>query len=30
MYVLDRQGKVISNYRKTFLYETDEKWASEG
>jgi protein N-terminal amidase len=23
-------GKVISNYRKTFLYYTDETWASEG
>jgi predicted amidohydrolase len=24
------EGKVISTYQKTFLYETDENWAIEG
>ncbi|KAF2128464.1 carbon-nitrogen hydrolase [Dothidotthia symphoricarpi CBS 119687] len=24
------QGKILSNYRKSFLYYTDETWASEG
>ncbi|KAI8333089.1 carbon-nitrogen hydrolase [Chlamydoabsidia padenii] len=27
---IDRQGNLIKTYRKTFLYETDELWASEG
>lgn len=28
--VVDEEGKVIHNYRKRFLYYTDESWASEG
>lgn len=28
--VVDEQGNVLVNYRKTFLYYTDETWASEG
>ncbi|RDW74330.1 putative protein N-terminal asparagine amidohydrolase [Aspergillus mulundensis] len=28
--VLDEQGNTLLNYRKTFLYYTDETWASEG
>lgn len=28
--VVDQTGKVIHNYRKRFLYYTDETWASEG
>jgi protein N-terminal amidase len=24
------EGKLISTYQKTFLYETDENWAIEG
>ena len=24
------KGKFLFNYRKTFLYETDYKWAKEG
>ncbi|KAL6233848.1 hypothetical protein BDW75DRAFT_214085 [Aspergillus navahoensis] len=28
--VLDEQGNILLNYRKTFLYYTDETWASEG
>lgn len=28
--VVDEQGNVLANYRKTFLYYTDETWASEG
>lgn len=28
--VVDEAGKVIHNYRKRFLYYTDESWASEG
>ncbi|KAL4733859.1 carbon-nitrogen hydrolase [Aspergillus similis] len=28
--VLDEQGNMLLNYRKTFLYYTDETWASEG
>lgn len=27
---VDPEGTVVTNYRKTFLFETDEKWASEG
>ena len=29
-YVIDREGKLFCNYRKTFLFETDKVWASEG
>ncbi|KAL3471408.1 carbon-nitrogen hydrolase [Aspergillus californicus] len=28
--VVDEQGEVLVNYRKMFLYYTDETWASEG
>ncbi|KAL4784622.1 carbon-nitrogen hydrolase [Aspergillus varians] len=28
--VVDEEGNVLLNYRKTFLYYTDETWASEG
>ncbi|KAL4792358.1 carbon-nitrogen hydrolase [Aspergillus venezuelensis] len=28
--VVDEKGSVLLNYRKTFLYYTDETWASEG
>ncbi|KAL4900171.1 hypothetical protein BDW74DRAFT_162225, partial [Aspergillus multicolor] len=28
--VLDEQGNILLNYRKTFLYYTDESWATEG
>ncbi|KAL2818460.1 carbon-nitrogen hydrolase [Aspergillus cavernicola] len=28
--VVDEQGEVLLNYRKTFLYYTDDTWASEG
>lgn len=28
--VVDEDGKVIHNYRKSFLYFTDETWATEG
>ncbi|KAL4806132.1 carbon-nitrogen hydrolase [Aspergillus unguis] len=28
--VVDEEGTVLVNYRKTFLYYTDETWASEG
>ncbi|KAI9372545.1 carbon-nitrogen hydrolase [Aspergillus egyptiacus] len=28
--VIDERGEVILNYRKAFLYYTDETWASEG
>lgn len=28
--VVDEQGNILVNYRKTFLYYTDETWASEG
>ncbi|KAL5356548.1 carbon-nitrogen hydrolase [Aspergillus floccosus] len=28
--VVDERGEVILNYRKTFLYYTDETWAAEG
>lgn len=28
--VIDETGEVIHNYRKSFLYFTDESWASEG
>ncbi|CAI7571823.1 unnamed protein product [Penicillium manginii] len=28
--VVDETGEVIHNYRKSFLYYTDESWASEG
>jgi len=28
--VIDEKGEVIHNYRKSFLYYTDESWASEG
>ncbi len=29
-YVIDRQGNLVLNYRKHYLYETDHKWAEEG
>jgi protein N-terminal amidase len=28
--VVDENGEVVANYRKTFLYFTDETWAAEG
>ncbi|KAF9894058.1 Carbon-nitrogen hydrolase [Aspergillus nanangensis] len=28
--VVDQKGEVVLNYRKTFLYYTDETWATEG
>jgi len=28
--VVDRNGDVVANYRKSFLYYTDEAWAEEG
>ncbi|KAL4890365.1 carbon-nitrogen hydrolase [Aspergillus ambiguus] len=28
--VVDERGEVLLNYRKTFLYYTDETWAAEG
>lgn len=28
--VVNRDGETISNYRKSFLYYTDSKWALEG
>ncbi|KAE8350948.1 carbon-nitrogen hydrolase, partial [Aspergillus coremiiformis] len=28
--VVDENGEVLHNYRKTFLYYTDETWAAEG
>ncbi|ORZ14116.1 carbon-nitrogen hydrolase [Absidia repens] len=27
---VNRQGELVKTYRKAFLYETDENWASEG
>ena len=30
MYIIDRNGKLIDNYRKTFLYEPDYKFCREG
>jgi protein N-terminal amidase len=27
---VNREGETIANYRKSFLYYTDEKWALEG
>jgi predicted amidohydrolase len=27
---VNRKGELIKTYRKAFLYETDELWASEG
>lgn len=27
---MDKDGKTIANYRKSFLYYTDETWAHEG
>jgi protein N-terminal amidase len=27
---INAHGEIIANYRKTFLYYTDETWASEG
>lgn len=30
VYLINREGKIESIIRKTFLYETDYKWASEG
>lgn len=28
--VVDEKGEILANYRKTFLYYTDETWAAEG
>lgn len=28
--VVNRDGEIIANYRKSFLYYTDETWALEG
>lgn len=28
--VVDRNGQKLANYRKSFLYYTDETWAAEG
>ncbi|KAJ5145999.1 uncharacterized protein N7515_000563 [Penicillium bovifimosum] len=28
--VVDEEGEIVVNYRKTFLYYTDETWAAEG
>lgn len=28
--VVDETGEIVNNYRKTFLYYTDETWAEEG
>ncbi|KAJ5562606.1 Carbon-nitrogen hydrolase [Penicillium sp. DV-2018c] len=28
--VVDEKGETVANYRKTFLYYTDETWAAEG
>ena len=28
--VIDRQGKLLLNYRKTFLYFCDKLWCEEG
>lgn len=28
--VVNRDGETIANYRKSFLWATDEKWALEG
>ncbi|KAI9040638.1 putative protein N-terminal asparagine amidohydrolase [Aspergillus affinis] len=28
--VVDESGEILANYRKTFLYYTDETWAEEG
>ncbi|OKL64199.1 hypothetical protein UA08_00270 [Talaromyces atroroseus] len=30
MLVVDEAGQIVHNYRKRFLYYTDESWASEG
>ena len=30
LYVVDREGKFLLNYRKHHLYETDHNWAKEG
>ena len=30
MYIIDRQGKLVLNYRKHFLYETDYKFCRRG
>ena len=30
MYVIDRQGKLLHNYRKHHLYETDKPWCTAG
>ncbi|KAJ5512576.1 Carbon-nitrogen hydrolase [Penicillium fimorum] len=30
LFVVDENGEFILNYRKTFLYYTDETWAAEG
>lgn len=27
---MNGEGKTLANYRKSFLYYTDETWASEG
>ncbi|KAL1916150.1 uncharacterized protein VTP21DRAFT_6154 [Calcarisporiella thermophila] len=28
--LVDRTGQLVTNYQKSFLFETDERWASEG
>lgn len=28
--IVNRDGETVANYRKSFLYATDEKWALEG
>ena len=28
-YIIDREGGLFLNYRKSFLFETDKIWASE-
>ena len=30
LYVVDRKGNLLLNYRKHHLYETDQSWATEG
>eukprot|EP00762_Andalucia_godoyi_P005065 ANDGO_04016.mRNA.1 Protein N-terminal amidase len=30
MVLVDKSGKIVYTYRKSFLYETDESWALEG
>jgi len=30
MYVVNRKGDLISNYRKRFLFDNDKIWAKKG